>query len=65
MYRTRRKGSQRFNERVVWHEFVLLKSDRIDCYRVAVDGKLLPGRMGWAKILEMVRKAFLRVIRVS
>lgn len=47
--------------REVRHELVLLKSDRIDCYRVSVDGKLLPGRMGWAKILEMVRKAFVRV----
>lgn len=101
MYRTRTKGSQRFNERmarwreakerkrlegpapkypyeppeirrriivedydfgrVVRHELVLFRSDRIDCYRVAVDGKLLPGRKGWAKALELVRKAFVRV----
>jgi len=46
--------------RTVRHEFVLLKSNRIDCYRVAVDGGLLPGRIGWAKVLEMIRKAFLR-----
>jgi hypothetical protein len=46
--------------RMVRHEFVLLKSGRIDCYRVAVDGKLLPGRIGWSKILELVRKAFVR-----
>lgn len=46
--------------RVVRHEFVLLKSNRIDCYRVAVDGKLLPGRIGWARVLELIRKAFLR-----
>lgn len=53
-------------DRVTRHEFVLLKSDRIDCYRVAVDGKLLQGRMGWSKILsELVRKAFLRVIRIN
>lgn len=47
--------------RTVRHEFVLLKSDRIDCYRVAVDGKLLRHRMGWAKVLELARKAFVRV----
>lgn len=47
--------------REVRHEFVLLKSDRIDCFRVAVDGKLLKSRMGWAKVLEMARKAFVRV----
>lgn len=46
--------------RTVRHEFVLLKSNRIDCYRVAVDGQLLPYRIGWARILELVRKAFLR-----
>lgn len=100
MYRTRSKGSQRFNERMQrWrdakerirlegpspeypyeppeirrriividydygrelrHDFVLLKSNRIDCYRVSVDGKLLPGRIGWARVLELIRKAFLR-----
>jgi hypothetical protein len=46
---------------VIRHEFVLLKSDRIDCYRVAVDGKLLPGRIGWARVMELARKAFIRV----
>lgn len=100
MYRCRRNGSSKFNERMrrwreakekirlegsapvypyeppeirrriivedydygrtVRHEFVLLKSNRIDCFRVAVDGKLLAGRMGWARVLEMIRKAFLR-----
>lgn len=75
MYRRRYKGSQKINERMRrWreareqkrldgparHEFVLLRSDRIDCYRVAVDGQLLPGRMGWARILELIRKTFLR-----
>lgn len=50
--------------REVRHEFVLLKSNRIDSYRVAVDGKLLKGRMGWAKVLELTRKAFVRVRNV-
>lgn len=47
--------------RTVRHEFVLLRSNRIDCYRVAIDGKSLTERMGWAKVLELVRKAFVRV----
>lgn len=46
--------------RTVRHEFVLLRSDRIDCYRLAVDGRLLTGRIGWARILELIRKTFLR-----
>jgi hypothetical protein len=47
-------------DRITRHEFILLKSNRIDCYRVAVDGKLLPGRIGWARVLELIRKAFIR-----
>ncbi|WP_305046348.1 hypothetical protein [Geoalkalibacter sp.] len=45
----------------VRHEFVLERSNRTDCYRVIVDGVTIPSRMGWAKTLEMVRKAFVRV----
>lgn len=45
----------------VRHEFVLERSNRVDCYRVTVDGVTLPGRYGWSRMLEMVRKAFLRV----
>lgn len=47
--------------RTVRHEFMLMKSDRIDCYHVSVDGKLLIGRIGWAKVLVLARKAFIRV----
>lgn len=47
-------------DRIVRHEFVLLKSDRIDCYRVAIDGQMLPDRIGWSRVLGLVRKAFLR-----
>lgn len=101
MYRTRRKGSQRFCDamrrgreeallckmqepapnypyeppelrriliiedydhgRVVRHEFKLHRSDRIDCYRLEIDGKELPDRIGWAKVIELARKAFIRV----
>ena len=52
-------------DRVVRHEFILLKSDRIDCYQLAVDGKLLQGRFGWSSILKMIRKAFLRIRRTD
>ena len=84
MYRTRRHGSQKFNEKMArWrdiqlrkkleepapyygpettrHEIILHRSNRIDCYRVEVDGRMLPGRKGWSSVLEMVRKAFVRV----
>lgn len=45
----------------VEYTFDLLKSPRIDSYRVRVDGKVLPGRYGWARALELIRKGFLRV----
>lgn len=48
-------------DRVVRHEFVLHRSNRIDCYRVVIDGHELPQRLGWAKVMEMARKAFVRV----
>ena len=46
---------------VVRHELRLYRSNRADCYVVEVDGRRLPGRMGWARVLELVRKAFVRV----
>jgi hypothetical protein len=101
MYRTRRHGSLKFNEKMArWrdiqlrkkpeepapyygpeppeirrriivedydgpettrHEIILNRSNRIDCYRVEVDGRMLPGRKGWSSVQEMVRKAFVRV----
>ncbi len=101
MYRTRRHGSQKFNEKMArWreiqlrqklempapyygpeppeirrriivedydgpettrHEIILHRSNRIDCYLVEVDGRMLPDRKGWSSVLEMVRKAFIRV----
>jgi hypothetical protein len=44
----------------VRHEILLYKSNRIDCYRAVVDGQEIAGRIGWARILEKIRKAFLR-----
>ena len=47
---------------VVRHEFVLRRSGRIDCYKVEVDGQVLPGRYGWSRAVELVRKAFVRIV---
>lgn len=40
--------------------FELFQSDRIDCYKVLVDGKLWKKRVGLSKILEGIRKALPR-----
>lgn len=45
----------------VRHEVRMLRCGRIDCYSLEVDGQPLPGRFGWAKTLELVRKSFIRV----
>ena len=39
----------------------LYKTNRIDCYRVMADGILWKERAGWSKVLEGLRKSFLRV----
>ena len=46
------------------HELLLLRSGRIDCYRVLVDGREV-GTMGWSRAVEMTRKAFVRVRQVN
>jgi hypothetical protein len=46
---------------VVRHEILLYRTNRIDCYRVEIDGQELSKRMGWARVLEKIRKAFIRV----
>lgn len=48
-----------FGRRVVVVE--LYRTRRLDCYRVEIDGKRVPGRYGWARVLAMVRARFLRV----
>jgi hypothetical protein len=45
----------------VEYTFDLLRSNRIDCYRIRVDGKELPGVFGWSRALEVIRKGFMRV----
>ncbi|SUJ09868.1 hypothetical protein [Shewanella morhuae] len=45
------------------HTLELYKTNRIDCYRVIVDGKLWKERIGWSNILEGIRKALPRLSR--
>lgn len=40
--------------------FELHATSRIDCYRVEIDGKPQPTRLGWSRILERVREAYPR-----
>ena len=47
----------------VEHVICLYRANRVDCYRVEVDGKCVARRMGWSRVLELLRKAFLRVAR--
>lgn len=43
------------------HVLELFKTNRVDCFRVHVDGKPWKSRMGWSKILEGLRKSLPRV----
>lgn len=40
--------------------FDLHATTRIDCYRVSIDGKRQPGRIGWTRLLALLRKALPR-----
>lgn len=48
-----------FGERI--HTLDPYRSNRVDCYRVHVDGKPWKARIGWSKILEGLRKILPRV----
>lgn len=48
-----------FGERV--HTLDLYRTNRVDCYKVHVDGKPWKARIGWSKILEGLRKSLPRV----
>ena len=48
-----------FGERI--HTLDLYRSNRIDCYRVNVDGQPWKDRMGWSRILSGLRKSLPRV----
>ncbi len=45
----------------VEHRIECRRSNRVDCYRITVDGQPIPGRHGWSAVLELARKAFVRV----
>ena len=47
----------------ITHKLELYKTDRIDCYKVLVDGKLWKMRIGWSNILAGIRKALPRLAR--
>lgn len=47
----------------ITHKLELYKTDRIDCYKVLVDGKLWKNRIGWSNISAGIRKALPRLAR--
>lgn len=44
------------------HTFKLYQADRIDCYRVEVDGSPWKRRAGWSTVCEGLRKAMPRLL---
>jgi len=51
-----------FDFKTTAHLFKLFRTPRIDSYRVEVDGKLWRESVGWARILEALRKSMPRVL---
>lgn len=49
----------------VIHRIDLYKTRRIDCYRAVADGKPWKERVGWSRVVEAVRKSFIRVRSVN
>jgi len=45
---------------IIRHEFLLYKTDRIDCYRVEVDGSPWKPRIGFSAVLAGLRLALPR-----
>lgn len=45
----------------VVHRIDLYRTSRIDCYRAVADGKPWKQRVGWSKVLDGVRRSFVRV----
>lgn len=43
------------------HVIEMFKTNRIDCFRVEVDGKPWKTRIGWSRLLEGLRKSMPRV----
>jgi len=44
------------------HEIELYRTNRIDCYLAKVNGEVWKRHVGWAKVLEGVRKSFTRLL---
>lgn len=47
----------------VRHEINCYRTKRIDSYEVSVDGKMQDKNLGWARICNLLRTAFVRVGR--
>lgn len=45
----------------VEHRLQFFRTDRVDCYRVEVDGKPWKSRIGWSRALAGLRKSLPRV----
>lgn len=45
----------------VTHTIDLYRTNRIDCYKAVVSGIVWKKSIGWSKVLEAIRKSFLRV----
>ncbi len=45
----------------VVHRLDLYRTDRVDCYRAVADGQPWQRRIGWSRVLEGIRKSFIRV----
>ena len=43
------------------HTLHLYRSDRVDCYNVAADGKPWQTRIGWSRVLGLLRRSYPRV----
>jgi hypothetical protein len=48
------------NDEPIEHVFDLYRSDRIDCYKVYINGALWKNRIGWSNILAALRKSIPR-----
>lgn len=45
--------------------FYLLRTSRIDTYKIKSDGKTWSQNMGWSKFIETMRKGFIRIGRIE
>ena len=48
----------------VVHQIDLYRTNRVDCYRAVADGRPWRDRIGWSRVLEGIRKSFLRVAAI-